>query len=57
MSVEEVEELVDLILFGDIHETPLYAVIDKIDINTREMDEEAETRAAIAATIRRKYGG
>ena len=57
MSAEEVEEIVDLVLFGDIHETPLYAVIDLIDINLNEMDVEAEVRACIAATIRRKYGG
>ncbi len=62
MSPEEVEELVDFILYGDIHEAGFDLVSDQIgdeDVNcaARLMNDEEYTRTAIAASIRQKYGG
>ena len=62
MSPEETEELVDFILYGDIHEAPFDLVTDKIggdNVNyaARQMNDEEYTRTAIAASIRQKYGG
>jgi hypothetical protein len=62
MSPEEVEELVDFILFGDIHEAPFDLIIDKIggdNVNqaARLLNDEEYTRTAIAASIRQQYGG
>lgn len=62
MSPEEVEKLVDFILYGDIYEAPFDLITDKIgedNVNfaARNMDDEEYTRTAIAASIRQQYGG
>ena len=56
---DEVDELIDLILFGDIHETGwnnLKGLIqDDLLSGKEKMDEEAKTRVAIASTIMERY--
>jgi predicted Fe-S protein YdhL (DUF1289 family) len=55
MTFEEVEQLVDFILFGDIHEAGIDLVVDKIDFNQHPLDKEQELRCHIAASIRQRY--
>ena len=56
MQKAELEEVIDLILWGDVHETPLDRIKDKIDVRTAEsLPDEAYTKVAIAATLRERY--
>lgn len=56
MQRAEIEEIIDLILWGDIHEAPLSLIKDKIDTRKAEsLPDEAYTRVAMAATLRQKY--
>lgn len=56
MQRAEIEEIIDLILWDDIHETPLDLIRDKIDTRQAEsLPDEAYTRVSIAATLRKKY--
>lgn len=48
-----VEELIDLILYGDVHEAPYSLLGDNYDPeNCIDFDDEQDTRLAIAATIK-----
>lgn len=61
MQKAELEEIIDCVLFEDIHEAPFSLIEDKIRPDYAEAtdysrhDTEALTRVAIAATLRRKY--
>lgn len=51
------DEILDLILFGDIYEQPLSIIEDKINIdNENDFDKEQFIRACIAATIKERFG-
>ena len=63
MSKAEVEELIDLILFGDLDEAPWELIADKVSgeqllvdyLAGKDRDEEQLTRISAAATIAQKY--
>lgn len=62
MKNSEVHELVDLILFGDVHEAP-WSYLDGLiqdelitkPIHIGDLNDEEEVRISIAATIMQKY--
>lgn len=62
MIKAEVDELIDLVLFGDVHEAPWEPLTNKmsgkVDIEVlATLGEDALERVAIAAAILQKYGG
>jgi len=54
--MEITEEIINLILYGDIHETPLKVLGDKCP-NPLPYDTEQITRLSIAATLKKMADG
>lgn len=57
-KVEDIETLIDFILYGDIHEVPLSILGEHYEkavsnVGLRGFDEEQKTRLAIAASVKK----
>lgn len=59
MDAEQIEQIVDMILYGDVHETPIKILGKKCPSQDKweGMDEEQHLRLAIAATVKEKLRG
>lgn len=49
----KIDKLIDKILYGDVHEEPLWILKDKCPGDLEPLDVEQMTRLHIAATIKR----
>ena len=55
LSVEQQDKIIDSIIYGDIHETPLSILGDLISKDTTWLDDEQLTRVFIAATLKQIF--
>lgn len=55
LTEKQLTEIIDKILYGDIHEVPLSTLKDVVDVSEEAMetwDKEQLTRVSVAATIK-----